>query len=278
MKQINDLYRIILKTFKDGCRENRTDTRTIDIFGHQMRFDLSEGFPMPTTKFVSFANIKAELLWFCKGSTNVNDLKDLHSKCSIWDAWANELGELGPIYGAEWNRENQLNNVIDEIKRNPNSRRLVVSAWNPATLPDPKLSPQENASIGKMALAPCHCLFQFNVSRDGKLSLQLYQRSCDSVLGLPYNIPSYALLLSMVAKITGLEVGEFIWTGGNIHIYENQIDILVREQLDNPFLPLPKLCFNEDKEYNSLLDFTMDDIWLENYQHAGVVRYPPAAV
>jgi thymidylate synthase len=182
------------------------------------------------------------------------------------------------VYGYEWNRNDQLNKVVEEIKSNPNSRRLVVNAWNTDNLPDPKLPPNVNAANGKAALMPCHCLFQSDVSRDNKLSLQLYQRSCDTVLGLPYNIPSYALLQHMMAKVANLEVGEFIWTGGNIHIYTNQIDTLVREQLDNEPLPLPTLRFNEDKVYTKLSDFTMDDIWVENYQHHGVVRYPPAAV
>jgi thymidylate synthase len=278
MKQVIDLYKMILKTFKDGHRENRTAVPTIDIFGHQMRFDLSEGFPLMTTKFVSFENVKAELLWFISGSTNINDLKALYPKCNIWDAWATESGDLGPVYGYEWNRNDQLNKVVEEIKSNPNSRRLVVNAWNTDNLPDPKLPPNVNAANGKAALMPCHCLFQSDVSRDNKLSLQLYQRSCDTVLGLPYNIPSYALLQHMMAKVANLEVGEFIWTGGNIHIYTNQIDTLVREQLDNEPLPLPTLRFNEDKVYTKLSDFTMDDIWVENYQHHGVVRYPPAAV
>ena len=278
MKQVIDLYKTILKTFKDGQKENRTAVPTIDIFGHQMLFDMKDGFPLPTSKFVSFENVKAELLWFISGSTNINDLKALHPKCTIWDAWATHEGNLGPVYGHEWNYNDQLNKVVQEIITNPHSRRLVVSAWNTDNLPDPKISPRANAMLGKAALPPCHCLFQFHVSRDKKLSLQLYQRSCDTVLGLPYNIPSYALLLHMVAKIAKLEVGKFIWTGGDVHIYVDQIDTLVQEQLDNPCLPLCTLKFNEDKEYTKLSDFTMDDIWIENYQHAGVVKYPAAAV
>jgi thymidylate synthase len=182
------------------------------------------------------------------------------------------------VYGHEWNRNDQLNKTVEEIKTNPHSRRIVVSAWNTDNLPDPKLPPKVNAENGKAALMPCHCLFQFHVSRDKKLSCQLYQRSCDTVLGLPYNIASYALLVHMIAKIANLEVGEFIWTGGDIHIYIDQIDTLVREQLDNEPLPLPTLRFNEDKVYTKLSDFNMEDIWVENYQHHGVVRYPPAAV
>lgn len=278
MKQVIDLYKKILVTFKDGTKENRTDVPTIDIFGHQMRFDLSKGFPLPTTKFANFEFIKAELLWFISGSTNIADLKELEPKCKIWDAWATDSGELGPIYGHEWNHNDQLNKVVEEIKRNPHSRRLVVSAWNTDNLPDPTISPKENAANGKAALMPCHCLFQFHVSRDKKSSCQLYQRSCDTVLGLPYNIASYALLTHMVAKITGLEVGDFVWSGGDIHIYANQIDTLIREQLDNEPFPLPTLKFNEDKVYTKLSDFTMDDIWVENYQHHGIVKYPPAAV
>lgn len=278
MKQVIDLYKHILKTFPAGVKENRTAVPTIDVFGYQMRFDLNDGFPMPTTKFASFENIKAELLWFISGSTNINDLKALYAKCGIWDAWATETGDLGPVYGYEWNRDDQLNKVVAEIIRNPHSRRLIVDSWNPDNLPDPSISPIENVRNGKAALPPCHCLFQFHVSRDKKLSNQLYQRSCDSVLGLPYNIPSYALLTHMVAKVTKQDVGEFIWSGGDIHIYQNQIDILLKEQLDNEPLPLPTLRFNEDKVYTKLSDFEMDDIWLENYQHHGVVRYPPAAV
>lgn len=278
MKQVISLYKQILKTFKDGQKENRTAIPTIDIFGHQMRFDLSKGFPLMTTKFVSFENVKAELLWFISGSTNINDLKALYHKCNIWDAWATETGDLGPVYGHEWNHNDQLNKAVEEIKTNPHSRRIVVSAWNTDNLPDPKLPPQVNAENGKAALMPCHCLFQFHVSRDKKLSCQLYQRSCDTALGLPYNIASYALLVHMVAKIAKLEVGEFIWTGGDIHIYIDQIDTLVKEQLDNEPLPLPTLRFNTYKEYTKLSDFNMGDIWVENYQHRGVVRYPPAAV
>lgn len=278
MKQVQDLYRKILSTAAEGEKENRTSVKTVDIFGHQMRFNLQEGFPLVTTKFASLSNIKAELIWFISGSTNVNDLKALYPKCNIWDSWCTDSGELGPVYGYEWNHNDQLNKVVEEIKRNPHSRRLIVSAWNSDNLPDPSIPPKNNAENGKAALPPCHCLFQFDVSRDKKLNCQLYQRSCDSVLGLPYNIASYAMLTHMVAKITGLEVGEFVWSGGNVHIYVNQIDTLIKEQLDREPLPLPTIRFNENKVYTKLSDFTMDDIWIENYQHHGVVKYPPAAI
>jgi thymidylate synthase len=253
-----------MKTYLDLCeriltegvkKEDRTGTGTLSVFGHQMRFRLSEGFPLVTTKKLHTKSIIYELLWFLQGNTNVRYLQE-HG-VHIWDAWADERGDLGPIYGKQWrsfsgaNGEtiDQIRWVVDEIKRNPDSRRLIVSAWNPPEL-------------AAMALPPCHCLFQFYVAQ-GKLSCQLYQRSADTFLGLPFNIASYALLTHMVAHISGLEPGEFIHTIGDAHLYVNHIE-QVQEQLTRIPFPLPTLRLNPSVQ--SIFDFRFEDIEIVNYQ------------
>jgi thymidylate synthase len=253
MKQYLDLCRRILR---EGIKkEDRTGTGTISVFGHQMRFDLSEGFPLLTTKKLHTKSIVHELLWFLKGDTNIRYLQE--NGVRIWNEWADENGDLGPVYGKQWRSfsgpngktVDQIQWVVDEIKRNPDSRRLVVSAWNPAQLDE-------------MALPPCHCLFQFYVA-NGKLSCQLYQRSGDTFLGIPFNIASYALLTHMVAHVTGLQPGEFVHTIGDAHLYLNHLE-QVNEQLTREPLPLPTLKLNP--EVTSIFDFTYDDIQFVNYQ------------
>ncbi len=224
MKQYLDLLNTILE--KGVEKFDRTGTGTRSIFGHQMRFDLASGFPMLTTKKLHLKSIVYELLWFISGDTNTKFLKE--NGVSIWNEWADEKGDLGPVYGKQWRNWNgdgidQLKDVIDQIKRNPDSRRLMVSAWNPSVLPDSKKSFSENVSNGKAALPPCHALYQFYVA-DGKLSCQLYQRSADVFLGVPFNIASYALLTMMVAQVCDLAPGEFIHTFGDVHLYNNHLD------------------------------------------------------
>ena len=205
---------------------DRTGSGTLSLFGHQMRFNLAEGFPLITTKKIHLKSIIYELLWFLKGETNLAYLHE--HQVNIWNEWASEQGELGPVYGHQWRswptpdgkHIDQIQQVIDQLKKTPNSRRIIVSAWNVADLPDETISPQTNVLLGKMALAPCHAFFQFYVA-EGKLSCQLYQRSCDTFLGLPFNIASYALLTHMVAQQSNLAVGDFIWTGGDVHLYLN---------------------------------------------------------
>lgn len=263
MRQYHDLLEHILK--KGSKKEDRTGTGTISTFGYQMRFDLSEGFPLLTTKKVHTRSIIHELLWFLKGETNIKYLKD-HG-VSIWDEWADERGELGPVYGKQWRSWvspsgeaiDQILNIVETIKKNPDSRRLIVSAWNPA-------------DVDKMALPPCHCLFQFYV-RDGKLSCQLYQRSADVFLGVPFNIASYALLTFMLAQVTSLEVGEFIHTFGDVHIYSNHID-QVNLQLSRDFRSLPQLKLNS--KIKNLFDFKYEDIAIENYDPHPVIKAPVA--
>ena len=235
-------------------KEDRTKVGTLNVFGRQMRFDLSKGFPLLTTKKLHLRSIIIELLWFLKGDTNVQFLKD--NGCNIWNEWCDEKGDLGPVYGKQWRSWestdgqviDQLGDVIHQIKSNPHSRRLVVSAWNPGDL-------------GKMALPPCHCLFQFFVSR-GRLSCQLYQRSCDVFLGLPFNIASYSLLTHMVADQCGLEVGEFVWTGGDVHLYTNHLE-QARLQFKRQVRELPKLVIK--RKPSSLFDYSYEDFSFENY-------------
>ncbi len=263
-KQIIGYWIDNMKTYLDLCnriltegikKEDRTGTGTLSVFGHQMRFRLSEGFPLVTTKKLHTKSIIYELLWFLQGSTNIRYLQE-HG-VHIWDAWADERGDLGPIYGKQWRSFSGANGktidqiqwVVDEIKRNPDSRRLIVSAWNPSELAD-------------MALPPCHCLFQFYVAQ-GKLSCQLYQRSADTFLGLPFNIASYALLTHLVAHITGLEPGEFIHTIGDAHLYVNHIE-QVQEQLTRIPFPLPTLRLGP--RVQSIFDFRFEDIEIVNYQ------------
>ncbi|MET4693314.1 thymidylate synthase [Endozoicomonas lisbonensis] len=266
MKQYLDLLRHVKEhgTFKS----DRTGTGTYSVFGYQMRFNLADGFPLVTTKKCHLRSIIHELLWFLKGDTNIGYLKE--NGVRIWDEWATETGDLGPVYGKQWrswegpNGEvvDQIQWLLDEIKKNPDSRRLVISAWNPTVLPDVKHSPKENAAMGKQALPPCHCLFQFYVL-DGKLSCQLYQRSADIFLGVPFNIASYALLTMMIAQVCGLELGEFVHTFGDAHIYSNHLE-QVDEQLSREPLPLPTMKLNP--MVKDLFEFTIDDIELVDYQ------------
>lgn len=273
MKQYLDLVRDVLE---NGTRKSdRTGTGTISVFGRMMRFDLQEGFPLVTTKKVHFKSIAHELLWFLKGTDDTAYLEE--NGVGIWKEWQTEVVDsdgktkksIGPLYGTNWvsfpgpNGEtvNQIANVVNEIKSRPDSRRLVVSAWNPVTLPDPKLSPQENVRNGLAALAPCHAFFQFAVA-DGKLSCMLTQRSGDVFLGVPFNIASYAMLTMMVAQQTNLEVGEFIWSGGDVHIYTNHID-QVNEQLARSPRPLPQLLLK--RHPSSIFDYKYEDFELQGY-------------
>ena len=263
MQAYLDLMRHVLEygTLKD----DRTGTGTRSVFGYQMRFDLSEGFPLVTTKKVHFRSVVYELLWFLKGDTNVRYLQD--NGVRIWNDWAGEDGELGPVYGAQWRSWStpdgetidQLGEVIEQIKTNPDSRRLIVNSWNVADL-------------GKMALAPCHTMFQFYVV-DGKLSCQLYQRSADIFLGVPFNIASYALLTHMVAQVTGLGVGEFVHTFGDAHLYLNHLE-QANEQLTRS--PLPKPTLRLDSSVKNINDFTFESIELVGYEPHATIRAPIA--
>ncbi|MDN3443320.1 thymidylate synthase [Microbacterium sp. APC 3901] len=254
-----DLLRDVLES--GTHKSDRTGTGTTSVFGRQIRFDLSKGFPLITTKRVHFKSIAYELLWFLRGDSNVKWLQD-HG-VTIWDEWADASGDLGPVYGVQWRSWptpdgesiDQLAQVIEQIRQTPDSRRLIVSAWNPADIPD-------------MALAPCHALFQFYVA-DGKLSCQLYQRSADLFLGVPFNIASYALLTLMVAQQVGLEPGDFVWTGGDCHIYDNHLE-QVSEQLTRDPYPYPTLRFARKPE--SILDYGYDDFIVEDYQHHAPIR------
>ena len=266
MKQYLELLQKILD---DGqVKDDRTGTGTKSFFGHQMRFDLQLGFPILTTKKIFFKGVVYELLWFLDGSTDNTELKD--NGVHIWDEWESEAGDLGPIYGFQWRNWidhngqhiDQIAQVIDQIKNNPSSRRIIVSAWNVADLPDESISPQENVGMGKMALAPCHAFFQFFVSQ-GKLSCQLYQRSCDTFLGLGFNIASYSLLTHMIAQQCELEVGEFIWTGGDVHLYLNHLE-QANQQLQRDPYPLPKLKIKRVPD--SIYDYQYDDFELIDYQ------------
>lgn len=266
MKQYLELMRHVRDS--GTKKEDRTGTGTISVFGYQMRFDLADGFPLVTTKKCHLKSIIHELLWFLDGDTNTKYLTDHGVR--IWNEWATEKGDLGPVYGAQWrswsgpNGEtiDQIGELIQQIKARPDSRRLIVSAWNPALLPNEGVSPQDNAEQGKMALPPCHTLFQFYVI-NGRLSCQLYQRSADVFLGVPFNIASYALLLMMVAQVTGLEPGEFVHTFGDAHLYLNHLD-QVDEQLSRSPLPLPKMKINSSVE--DIFSFSFDDFELTDYQ------------
>lgn len=276
MKQYLELMRHVKE--QGTKKEDRTGTGTVSVFGYQMRFDLQEGFPLVTTKKCHLRSIIHELLWFLKGETNIAYLKD--NGVSIWDGWATEEGELGPVYGKQWrswtgpNGEvvDQIQELIEQIKTNPDSRRLIVSAWNPALLPDTQYTPKENAQQGKQALPPCHTLFQFYVL-DGKLSCQLYQRSADIFLGVPFNIASYALLTMMIAQVCELEPGDFIHTFGDAHLYSNHME-QVDEQLSRA--PFAKPTMKINPEIKDIFGFKYDDFELVNYQAHPHIKAPVA--
>ncbi len=257
---------------------DRTGTGTLSRFGHQMRFDLTEGFPLVTTKKIHVKSVIHELLWFIRGETNTQYLRD-HG-VSIWDEWATPSGDLGPIYGAQWRAWpapdgrviDQLTDVIEAIRARPNSRRLLVSAWNPALVPDESISPQANVEQGLMALAPCHTLFQFYVANE-QLSCQLYQRSADVFLGVPFNIASYALLTHLVADQCGLGVGDFIWTGGDVHLYQNHVE-QAREQLTRSPRPLPTLLIQRTPA--TITEYEEGDIVIEGYDPHPHIKAPVA--
>ena len=268
-------YLDLLKKIKDSgeLKKDRTGTGTLSLFGHQMRFDLSKGFPMVTTKKLHLKSIIHELLWFLKGDTNISYLQE--NGVRIWNEWANEKGELGPIYGFQWRNWNnegidQIEGVIKSLKTNPNSRRILVTAWNPSVLPDTSKSFSKNILNGKAALPPCHAFFQFYVS-NSKLSCQLYQRSADVFLGVPFNIASYSLLTMMVAQVCGLEVGEFIHSFGDVHIYSNHID-QVELQLRRKPKKLPTIKIN--KTINEIFQFTFDDFELIGYNPHPPIKAP----
>ena len=258
---------------KGSRKEDRTGTGTISLFGYQMRFDLAQGFPCVTTKKLHLRSIIHELLWFLKGDTNVAYLNE--NGVTIWNEWADENGDLGPVYGAQWRNWispdgrhiDQLSQLLDDLRNRPHSRRHIVSAWNPAVLPDETRSPQANARAGLQALPPCHMLFQFHVA-DGRLSCQMYQRSADVFLGVPFNIASYALLTMMLAQVLDLEPGDFIISLGDAHIYLNHLE-QVETQLARDTFPLPVMKINPEKK--DLFDFVFEDFDLQNYQcHAGI--------
>lgn len=278
MKAYLDLMQDVVDNGFD--KGDRTGVGTRSVFGRQIRFNLQDGFPLVTTKKVHLRSIIYELLWFLKGSTDNNWLKE--RKVSIWNAWALENGDLGPIYGKQWRSwqcpdgrvVDQISEVIEQIRNKPNSRRLIVSAWNPAELPDESVGPQENAREGRMALAPCHCLFQFYVL-DGKLSCQLYQRSADLMLGVPFNIASYALLTHMIAQQCDLEVGEFVHTFGDCHLYQNHLtDDIVFEQLKREPKALPKLLIQ--RKPASIFDYELEDFEFEGYDPYPGIKAPIA--
>jgi thymidylate synthase len=262
MKQYLDLVKYVLENGNE--KADRTGTGTKSVFGYQMRFDLGEGFPMVTTKKLHLKSIIYELLWFLKGDTNISYLND--NGVRIWNAWADENGDLGPVYGHQWRNWNnddidQIKDVINTLKSNPDSRRMLVAAWNPSVLPDTTKSFSDNVSNGKAALPPCHAFFQFYVA-DGKLSCQLYQRSADIFLGVPFNIASYALLTMMLAQVCDLKPGEFIHTFGDAHIYSNHYEQL-QLQLSREPRPLPKMILNP--EIKDIFRFKYEDFTLVDY-------------
>jgi len=257
MQQYLDLLSLLLENGEQ--KGDRTGTGTMSVFGHQMRFDLQKGFPLLTTKKLHTRSILHELLWFIQGDTNIKYLQDNGVK--IWDAWADENGDLGPVYGKQWrdfNGVDQIANVLHSIKTNPDSRRHIITAWNPVDVPN-------------MALPPCHCLFQFYVV-NGKLSCQLYQRSCDVFLGVPFNIASYSYLTHMIASVCDLEVGDFIWTGGDVHLYNNHID-QAKEQLAREPKELPKLILNKRE---SIEEFEYEDFEITGYDPDPSIKAPIA--
>ncbi|MCK7578679.1 MAG: thymidylate synthase [Chromatiales bacterium] len=273
-----DLLRDVIANGQDQA--DRTGVGTRAVFGRQVRFDLAEGFPLLTTKRVHFKSVVGELLWFLSGSTDNGWLREQGIR--IWDEWATEEGALGPIYGAQWRAWtapdgraiDQLAELVATIRTRPHSRRLVVSAWNPADLPDETLSPQDNVRAGRMALAPCHCLFQFHVA-NGRLSCQLYQRSADLFLGVPFNIASYALLTHLIAQQCDLEPGEFIHTFGDLHLYRNHLTPeIVHAQLGREPRPLPRLVLK--RRPATLFDYGFEDIEIQGYDPHPAIRAPIA--
>lgn len=269
MKQYHDLLRHVMENGNE--KGDRTGTGTKSVFGYQMRFDLSEGFPMVTTKKLHLKSIVHELLWFLKGDTNINYLKE--NGVNIWNSWADENGDLGPVYGHQWRNWNseeidQITEIIHTLKHNPNSRRMLVSAWNPSVLPDTSRPFSENVANGKAALPPCHAFFQFYASpgkdenSKPRLSLQLYQRSADIFLGVPFNIASYALLTMMIAQVCDYDAGDFIHTFGDAHIYSNHFE-QVELQLTRQPRKLPVMKINPDVK--DIFDFKFEDFSLENY-------------
>lgn len=262
MKQYLDLIKHVVENGAE--KHDRTGTGTKSVFGHQMRFDLSKGFPMVTTKKVHLKSMVYELLWFLNGDTNINYLQE--NGVRIWNEWADENGDLGPVYGHQWRNWNneeidQIVDIIETLKNNPDSRRMLVSAWNPSVMPDTSKPFSENVANGKAALPPCHAFFQFYVA-DGKLSCQLYQRSADIFLGVPFNIGSYALLTMMMAQVCGYEAGDFIHTFGDAHIYSNHME-QIELQLSREPRPLPKMLLNPDVK--DIFGFKFDDFTLIDY-------------
>jgi len=262
MKQYHDLVKHVLEN--GAVKQDRTGTGTKSVFGYQMRFDLSEGFPMVTTKKLHLKSIIYELLWFLNGDTNIKYLQE--NGVRIWNEWADENGNLGPVYGHQWRNWNseeidQISEIIETLKTNPDSRRMLVSAWNPSVLPDTSKSFSENVANGKAALPPCHAFFQFYVA-EGKLSCQLYQRSADIFLGVPFNIASYALFTMMMAQVCGYKPGDFIHTFGDAHIYSNHFEQL-ELQLSRDIRPLPKMLLNP--EVKDIFGFKFDDFTLLDY-------------
>jgi thymidylate synthase len=274
MRNYLDLLQLILD---EGVRKSdRTGTGTLSLFGHQMRFNLADGFPAVTTKKLHLKSIIHELLWFLSGDTNIRYLKD--NGVTIWDEWATEEGELGPVYGAQWrhwvtadgSHIDQVAGLLEDLRQRPDSRRHIVSAWNPAVLPDESRSPRDNAAAGLQALPPCHTLFQFHVAA-GRLSCQLYQRSADVFLGVPFNIASYALLTMMIAQVCDLEPGDFVHTFGDVHIYLNHLE-QVKTQLEREPYPLPTLKINPDVK--DLFAFRYEDFELQDYRFHPLIRAP----
>jgi thymidylate synthase len=276
MQQYLELMRHVLDTGVQ--KEDRTGTGTLSVFGYQMRFDLNAGFPLVTTKKCHMRSIIHELLWFLKGDTNIAYLTDNNVK--IWDGWATDEGELGPVYGKQWRSWegtdghviDQISELVEQIKTNPDSRRLIVSAWNPAVLPDTCFSPKENAEQGRQALPPCHTMFQFYVL-EGKLSCQLYQRSGDIFLGVPFNIASYALLTMMLAQVCDLQLGDFIHTLGDAHLYVNHLEQANLQLTRQPY-PLPKMIINSS--IDDIFAFKINDFELDDYQAHKHIKAPVA--
>jgi thymidylate synthase len=276
MQQYLELMRHVLDT--GVKKEDRTGTGTLSVFGYQMRFDLNAGFPLVTTKKCHMRSIIHELLWFLKGETNIAYLTENNVK--IWDGWATDDGELGPVYGKQWRSWegadgqviDQISELVEQIKTNPDSRRLIVSAWNPAVLPDTLFSPKENAEQGRQALPPCHTMFQFYVL-EGKLSCQLYQRSADVFLGVPFNIASYALLTMMLAQVCDLQLGDFIHTLGDAHLYVNHLEQANLQLTRQPY-PLPKMIINSSIE--DIFTFEINDFELKDYQAHDHIKAPVA--